>query len=342
MCSALLFLLLFGAAVTHHQLAAAAAAAAKDHRITVAPGVHMPYVNLGGVSSRPSNYSVFLEAGGRGIDTALTYGDATQQKVAAAIATTSVARGEIFLTTKVPCCPGKFHGKPIQSCGRPEFSGSITKDIEKDTKILGQIDLVLLHWPCDTVAETLAAWAELETALTDGHTRAIGISNANASMLQQMLPKMKVKPAVNQCGHSIGAHNASHNPDLGGGDGTVAFCKQHGISYSAYSPLGGLNGIDVFKNKEVIEIAQKHGVSAAQVALRWLVQQNITVVTAGKWCLLFRLMRCQINCDIGFLKFFVALNYSSNAANEIDYIKEDIDLFSFSLTADEMHKLAQL
>jgi hypothetical protein len=53
-------------------------------------------------------------------------------------------------------------------------------------------------------------------------------------------------------------------------------------------------------------------------------------------------MRCQINCDIGFLKFFVALNYSSNAANEIDYIKEDIDLFSFSLTADEMHKLAQL
>ena len=54
----------------------------------------------------------------------------------------------------------------------------------------------------------------------------------------------KVPPAVNQCGHSIGAHNASHNPNIGGDDATVAFCKAHGISYSAYSPLGGLDGIE--------------------------------------------------------------------------------------------------
>lgn len=89
----------------------------------------------------------------------------------------------------------------------------------------------------------------------------------------------------------------------------VAFCQAHGISYSAYSPLGGLDGIDVFNDPTVKAIGKAHGVSAAQVALRWLVQQNITVVTA---------------------------------ANNLEYIKEDIDLFSFSLTATEMQTLAAL
>ena len=222
--------------------------AATDHRVTIAPGVDMPYVNLGGVSSRPSNYSAFLALGGRGLDTALTYGDPTQEKVAAAITATDVPRPEIFLTTKVPCCPRSFSGHPLAYCQKPEFSGSITKDVEEDVKILGKIDLLLLHWPCDTVEETMAAWTELEAALAAGHTRAIGISNANASLLSQMLPKMKAKPSVNQCGHSIGAHNSSHNPELGGDDATVAFCQENGISYSAYSPLGGLNGLGECSN----------------------------------------------------------------------------------------------
>ena len=215
----------------------------------------------------------------------------------------------MFLTTKVPCCPAPWGA----GCNKKEFSGSITEDIALNVKILGTIDLVLLHWTCDTVEQTLAAWLELETALAAGHTRAIGISNANATMLAEMLPRMKVKPAVNQCGHSIGAHNASHNPTRGGGDDTLAFCREHGISYSAYSPLGGLDGLNIFKNPVVIKVAHDvssrcaHEVSPAQVALRWLVQQDITVVTS---------------------------------ADELDYIKEDLDVFSFSLTPAEMTLLA--
>ena len=89
----------------------------------------------------------------------------------------------------------------------------------------------------------------------------------------------------------------------------VAFCQAHEISYSAYSPLGGLDGIDVFDDPTVIALGKAHGVSAAQVALRWLVQQNITVVTA---------------------------------ADKLEYSKEDIDLFSFSLTEMEMQTLAAL
>ena len=78
-----------------------------------------------------------------------------------------------------------------------------------------------------------------------------------------------------------------------------------------YSHLGSWCAActDVFKDPTVIAVAKKHSVSPAQVALRWLVQQNITIVTA---------------------------------ADEFDYIKEDIDLFSFALTAQEMAELAAL
>ena len=279
--------------------------------IIIAPGVTMPLANLGGVSSRPSNYSAWLSLGGRGLDTALTYGDATQQAVAAALSATTVKRSEIFVTSKVPCC----HSFPIpglsHDCGTPEFNGTALHSIQEDVAILGKLDLVLLHWPCSTLEGTLAAYADLEKALELGLTRAIGVSNFNATTLAAMLPKVKTQPAVNQCGHSVGAHNASHNPTLGGDDATVAFCAAHNIAYSAYSPLGGLNGLDIFNNPTVKRIATAHSVSPAQVALRWLIQQDppISIVTA---------------------------------ADTPEYCAEDMDLFSFELTAAEMATLAAL
>jgi 2,5-diketo-D-gluconate reductase A len=271
----------------------------------LANGVSMPFVNLGGVSSSPSNYSAFLELGGRGLDTALTYGDAIQRDIAAAITQSTVPREDIFLTTKVPCCPEAWGG----DCAKPEFSKGVAANIALDVKILGSIDLLLLHWPCagvDAVEDTLAAWRGLEAALNAGVTRAIGVSNFNASFLETLLPRMKTKPAVNQCGHSIGNTQNTLN---GGDDRTVEWCQANGISYSAYSPLGGLSGIDILKNLDVLAIAHAHTVSAAQVALRWLVQQNISVVTAA-----------------------------SNPA----YIREDIDVFSFVLTPAEMATLARI
>lgn len=276
--------------------------------ITIAPGVEMPLANLGGVSSAPSNYSAWLDVGGRGIDTALTYGDATQKSVAAAMAATSVARKDIFLTSKVPCC----HDYPLPGIAHDcqgEYNGTALESIKKDFAILGKMDLILLHWPCATTEQTVAAYADLETALEQGMTRAIGVSNFNSTLLAAMLPQVKVAPAVNQCGHSVGAHNASHNPNLGGDDATVKWCAAHGISYSAYSPLGGLNGLDIFKDATVKRIAAVHSVSPAQVALRWLVQQEISIVTA---------------------------------ADSEAYCAEDVDLFSFELTTAEMGTLAAL
>ena len=281
-----------------------------QHVVPIAPGVFQPLVNLGGVhnSAHASNYSFFLALGGRGIDTALTYGDDVQTKVARAIATSGVPRSEIFLTTKVPCCTDTFG-----PCAA-EFNGTIAQDVARNTALLGQVpDLTLLHWPCVTAEETLMAWRGLEAALAAGHTRSIGVSNFNASLLAKLLPSMRIKPAVNQCGHSIGHHTSNQTASSaergypGGDDATVAFCMANRIQYSAYSPLGGLSGLDIFRNPTVRTVATAHNTSAAQVALKWLVQRNITIVTA---------------------------------ANNPEYIAEDIDLFSWGdLSPEEMATL---
>ena len=56
--------------------------------------------------------------------------------------------------------------------------------------------------------------------------------------------RVTVIPAVNQCNHAVANHNSTHNANEGGSDATVAYCKANGISYSAFSPLEGLNGPD--------------------------------------------------------------------------------------------------
>ena len=86
-----------------------------------------------------------------------------------------------------------------------------------------------------------------------------------------------------------------------------AFAAAHGVTYEAYSPLGGLSGVDVLGDADVLAIAAAHGVSAAQVALRWVVQQGVPFVTA---------------------------------ATNATYMAEDLDLFGFALSDDEMRTLS--
>eukprot|EP01048_Picozoa_sp_COSAG05_P011947 COSAG05_NODE_1163_length_5656_cov_2.387979_7_plen_123_part_00 len=85
-------------------------------------------MNMGGYPNAPGNHSMWLELGGRGIDTALTYGTAQQHECGAAIRASGVPRSEIFLATKVPCCPGpECPGKPRRNT---------TADILADLSVL--------------------------------------------------------------------------------------------------------------------------------------------------------------------------------------------------------------
>ena len=287
-----------------------------NHYIQLNTGSFMPFVNLGGTApgivpgDHYSNYSAFLQLGGRGIDTALTYTDAINHEIGAAIRKhPEIPRKDLFVTTKVPCCPGL-----TPYCLLPEYNGNISQDMAKNNALLGvtYTDITLLHHPCLTDELTILKYLELEQAMAAGHTKAIGVSNFNKHLLEKMLADNRIQtvPAVNQCNHAIANHNASHQSGQGGDDATVQFCQENNIVYSAYSPLEGLSNEDVFKIPLVIKIADVYKVSPAAVALRWLIQQNITIVTA---------------------------------AHNSTYLKEDIEqAFEFVLTLNEMKELSDI
>ena len=276
--------------------------------VQIAPGVRMPKINLG-----LCNHTIWLANGGRGVDTALVYGDKAQKETGQAIRDSGIDRSELFVTTKVPCCPAdkwlKAAGGFPAMC--LALGHNTTAQITHDMNTLGlkYVDLMLLHWPCDTFEETMATYKAMESMVATGTAKAIGISNFNASMVERIATAATIKPAVNQCGFSIAGHT---NGTWGRDDATVAMCKKHGITYEAYSPLGGWakGGTGrILNDPTVNDIGKKHNKSAAQIALRWIVQQDIVVVTAS---------------------------------NKKEYDVENLDIFDWELTEDEMAKLAAL
>ena len=275
--------------------------------VQVAPGVFMPRINLG-----LCNHEVWLKNGGRGVDTALVYGDKAQRETGESVRNSGLPRSEIFVTTKVPCCPAKKWLKFAGGVGGCALLGkNTTSHIQHDLVTLGleYVDLMLLHWPCDTFEETLAAYEAMENMVATGKAKAIGVSNFNASMIEKIVNSARIKPAVNQCGFSIADHS---NDTWGRDDATVAMCKKHGITYEAYSPLGGWakGGTGrVLNDPTVKQIAKKYNKSSAQIALRWVAQQDIVVVTA-----------------------------SNNKEHEIG----DLEIFDWDLTSAEMKQLAEI
>ena len=177
-------------------------------RVQLNTGAWMPLMNLGGTSqsTKPgnhfSNYSEFLFIGGRGIDTALTYTDALNAEIAAAIeAHPSIARSDLWVTTKVTCCPGTGF------CDQAEYNVSIAKQMTENNALLRveYTDITLLHHPCTTTAQTVERYLELEAGLKAGLTKAIGVSNFNADLLAALAADSRVTtvPAVNQCNHAV-------------------------------------------------------------------------------------------------------------------------------------------
>ena len=259
----------------------------------IAPGVLMPAVSMGHSDSSSSTSqqvaALWLKLGGRGLDTANSYNN--QDQIGAAMRASGLPRSEIFVTTKIFCAGNT--------------SGAVAA-IDSDLKQLGleSVDLVLIHRPnpypghpeqCQDAEKRAATWKGLELALKAGKTRAIGVSNFNASELAALLETAEVTPAVNQCQMSVGSHD----------DATIAFCRAHAITYEAYSPLRG----GEMSKPAVKQIAASHGKSGAQVILRWIVQQGHVLATS---------------------------------ADNAEYDQEDMDLFSWSLTASDMATLTAI
>ena len=279
--------------------------------VEISPSVWMPMLGFG-----ICNHSLFISLGGRSLDTALDYGDDKQAEVGAAIRASGLPRSEFFVTTKIPCCPSAFVADSTysQHCHVRRSPEQTAADIAHDLQMLGlsYVDAMLMHWPCDSTADVVSTWRVMEAMALNGTARAIGVSNFNSSAVETLVAHARVKPALNQVAYSIADHTGVpyRNQTWGRDDATRALCKRLGITYQAYSPLGGwaLGGTSrVLHDPTVLAVAAAHNRSAAAVALRWVVQQGVPVVTSS---------------------------------DKAEYDEEDLAVFDFNLTAAEMERLA--
>lgn len=194
-----------------------------------------------------------LELGFRHIDTAQIYGN--EAEVGEAIAASGVARGDLFLTTKVW----------VENYPREAFLTSVDESLSKLKT--DYVDLLLLHWPNEAVplAEQIEA---LNAVHAMGKVRHIGVSNFTIALMQEAV-RLSAAPLV--------TNQIEYHPYL---DQTpvVAAARRAGLSVTAYY---GMADGKVFDDPVLKEIAAGHGKSVAQVVLRWLVQQE-GVITLSK------------------------------------------------------------
>ncbi|XP_053698652.1 1,5-anhydro-D-fructose reductase [Sabethes cyaneus] len=226
-----------------------------------------------------------LEAGYRHIDTAPVYlnekmiGKVLKEWLEAG----KLTREELFIVTKLPP-----HG--TRACSVEKFLKRSLIDLQ-----LKYVDLYLVHVPftvpevdgpflmddnqqivLETNTDHISLWKVMEKIQEDGLARNIGLSNFNQRQIQRIIDNCQIKPANLQ----IENHIYLQQPEL------VKFCKSHGISVTAYSPLGS-KGIETLLNREVPvlldnpvvkEIANKLNKSTAQVLLRHLLQREIATI----------------------------------------------------------------
>ena len=202
----------------------------------------------GGLSA--DTVAAALKAGYRHIDTARKYG--TERAVGEAMRVSGVPRNDIFLTTKVS--------------HENLRAGDFAKSVDESLAALGvdYVDLLLIHWPNPDIAlsETMPALAKVKRR---GLARHIGVANFNVALLEQ---------AIKLCPEPLAALQAEYHPYLDQSK-LLAAVREHKLVFIAYCPLGRGR---LFGDPVLAEIAGQRGRSVAQIALRWLLQQNIAAI----------------------------------------------------------------
>jgi diketogulonate reductase-like aldo/keto reductase len=224
-------------------------------RFTLSDGRTIPAIGFGvyKVDDTEAETAVgeALAAGYRHVDTAEMYGN--EAGVGRALRASGLPRAEVFVTTKVW---NSHHGR---AATLDAFDASL------DRLGLDRVDLYLIHWPAAANDRYVETWQTLVELRESGRATSIGLSNFQVPHLERIIAETGVVPAVNQ----VELHPWLPQIEL------RAFHDAHGIRTAAWSPLGRGNLIG---EPSLTKIADKHGVSVAQVLVRWDVQQGIVVV----------------------------------------------------------------
>lgn len=270
-------------------------------------GNAMPVVGFGtwmlSASDAENAVAYALACGYRHVDCAIAYGneDGVGRGLNRAFNSKTVTREDIFITGKLP-----------NMAHRAE---DVLPTLKKTLTALSTeyLDLYLIHWGLATkeghrepdfmnipIRET---WEAMEELVQKGLVRAIGVANFTAPMLIDLLSYAKTPPAVNQ----IELHPYLQQPRV------VSFCQSQNIAVTAYSPLGR-PGAELSEHMpRVVDdpvirgIAEAHGKTAAQIALRWGIQRNTAVIPKS---------------------------------THKERIRENLEIFDFTLSEKEMAALA--
>jgi diketogulonate reductase-like aldo/keto reductase len=226
--------------------------------LKLASGHSMPLLGLGTWDLRGKECIAVvrkaLDLGYRHIDTAYMYEN--QQAIGRALRESSVDRGEVFITTKI-WRDSLRRAQVLEQC-----------DQCLDMLDMECVDLLLIHWPSESVPleETLEAFNEISR---QGKARSIGVSNFSAAQVDQARQLSPAPVCVNQVRCHVG-----HNQEE-----LRRHCREKGVAITAYCPLArGRAASDEVLHK----IGKGRGKSAAQVALRWLVQKEVIAIPKAR------------------------------------------------------------
>ena len=254
--------------------------------IKLTGGVEMPLLGYGVFKVAPQEcercVSDALNVGYRLIDTAQAYFN--EEGVGNAVSKSGIPRQDIFLVTKVW----------ISNAGEEKAAASIDESLRKLKT--DYIDLLLIH---QAYGDVFGSWRAMEKAYRAGKVRAIGVSNFQAGRFFDFAHYVDIKPMVNQL---------QCNP-LVQQQGIEPVLAEYGTRMMAWGPLGGEGAEGVVKNGLLASIGKGYGKSAAQVALRWLIQRGIVAIPKS---------------------------------THVERMRQNLDIFDFTLTDEEMKRIATL
>jgi diketogulonate reductase-like aldo/keto reductase len=251
-----------------------------------ANGARIPLVGLGTWELRGRSCARIVEQalrlGYRHIDTAEIYDN--EREVGEGVHASGIKRSEVFLTTKV--WPSHFAPLALERAARD----SLVRLRQSE------VDLLLLHWPNPQIplSETIGALCKVKR---DGLARHIGVSNFTVAMIEEAT-RLSSEPLV--C-DQVECHPYLDQSKV------LAACRSHGMAMVAYSPIA--RGSAARNDKVLNSIGAAHKKTAAQVCLRFLVQQNIAVIPR---------------------------------TSKLDRLTENASIFDFTLSPKEMSAIAAL